>query len=148
MATNYVKSFNFLDRSNHLEAIIQKYEWRATFYLVSGLLQLHRAIKCNTSEPKGLGLGWGWRWAQQGFSSELQTAVRDDRACWAGWGHWEGLDVDFIFDFCARGPTQPQCVKWRKSDEFRYAHQNGSIHCYVSLGLIFAIIIVVRIINS
>lgn len=58
VTTNYVKSFNFLDRSNHLEAIIQKYEWRATFYLASGLLQLHRAIKCNTSEPQGLGVGW------------------------------------------------------------------------------------------
>lgn len=59
VATNYVKSFNFLDRSNHLETIIQKYEWRATFYLESGLLQLHGAIKCNTSEPKGLGAGMG-----------------------------------------------------------------------------------------
>jgi hypothetical protein len=44
----------FLIGANHLEAITQKSEWKATFYLESGLLQLHRAIKCNTSEPRGL----------------------------------------------------------------------------------------------
>lgn len=140
VATNYVKSFNFLDRSNHLEAIIQKYEWRATCYLESGLLQLHRAIKCNTSEPKG----WGWGWAQQGLSSELQTAVGlvdllGRRGALRVFGFH--LHLQFL------GPGVQLTHKVLR-EGFRCVQQDGNIlHC-ASLEFIFAVITVVRIICS
>ena len=40
VATNYVKSFTFLDRSDHLEAIIQKYA--CTLMLISAFIMQPR----------------------------------------------------------------------------------------------------------
>ena len=144
VATNYVKSFNFLDRSNHLEAIIQKYEWRVTCNLASGLLRLHRAIKCSTWEPKGLGLGV---WAQQDLSSELITAAGMVEP--AGWdGGPKSPQISSLPSVSVLwGATHPQGFKWRDLDEFRCVRQNGSVDgC--AWDFIFAIIIVVRIIHS
>lgn len=130
VATNYIKSFNFLDRSNHLEAIIQKYEWRATFYLESGLLQLHRAIKCNTSEPKGRGRGEG---VPPALCSELQTAVRMRRAC-----RVEELCDCFIFSPCALCGT-PRVIRGVLVICDRYTERAAMLWClrriYLSLCL-------------
>lgn len=137
VATNYVKSFNFLDRSHHLEAIIQNYERRAAFYLASGPLRHQGAIKCDTGGPRGPGLGVGW-------PSPEQSAVGDGGA-W-GWGSPETPDWDFTVS--GHWVQLARDVLHQGSQMGYLRTSKGSIHCYVALGFILVVIAVVRMIHS
>lgn len=128
----------FLIGANHLEAITQKYEWKAAFCLESGLLQLHGAIKSNTSEPRGL-RGWGWGLpCQPHFEAVRMTELQEATA--------EGFCISSL-PFSLLGVTHPY-FKWRDSAGYATCTWNGHIRVWVSSGFIFVIIIVVRSMNG
>lgn len=128
----------FLIGANHLEAITQKSEWKATFYLESGLLQLHRAIKCNTSEPRGL---WGWG---QGQPASPVLKLLGWQSC------RRQQQRDPAFHLCPppAGCDFTHILNEGTQTALRPIPGHGRIQGCVSLGFIFVIIIVVRSING